>query len=88
MKLEPKFKVGDKVKVLRASTNEEEDLWGDAWVDSMNRTIGTIATITHVDYDNKFSYPKYKLDSIGMSFPEFVLQAVVKIGEQLLLWEE
>ena len=88
MKSEPKFKVGDKVKVLRASTDEEEDLWGDAWVDSMNRRINTVATILHVDYDNRFSYPKYKFNSEGMNFPEFVLQAVVNVREQLLLWEE
>lgn len=84
----PKFKVGDKVKVLRASTEKEHDLWMDVWVYKMNCVINSICTITYVNttYSETFDtvYPKYRLDKCPLNFPEFVLQRYSEKGRQLL----
>lgn len=86
----PKFKIGDKVKVLRASTDEEEYLWMDVWVHEMNNNIGNSYTITccinNEVWQEGATYPKYKLDNpvCYKNFPEFVLQKDVAIGRQLL----
>ncbi len=86
--MKPKFKVGDKVKVLRASTDEEHDLWMNCWVSSMDYAIGKICTIIHCDLhecrrsDN--IYPQYTLKEYSLNFPEFVLQSEIQIGQQLL----
>ena len=83
----PKFKVGDKVKVLRAPTDEEYDLWRDSWVGDMNGAIGNEYTISHYitreKNFNEYIY-KYYLDGRGFCFPEFVLQKVNEVGKQLL----
>lgn len=78
----PKFKVGDKVKVLRASTFDEDcTLWGDVWFPfGMDKFIGQeyiIKTVTRIEY----KYPSYRLENYN--FPEFVLQDTT-IGKQLL----
>jgi len=81
----PKFKKGDKVKVLRASTDVERDLWGDEWVESMNETIGKIYTIRFVftwPQEYGYIYPIYTFEEFGLNFPEFVLQDVMA-GKQL-----
>ena len=81
--MKPKFKVGDKVKVLRASTGREEHLWCDVWVDiSMDVMIGKEYTIAYI-------YTEGDYDSLSYSFgdyivPEFVLQKVNEVGKQLL----
>lgn len=84
----PKFKVGDKVKVLRKSTYEEYDLWVDSWELCMDRVIGKICTITYCNpnryWDSDKIYPKYKLDECGFHFPEFVLENEIQVGQQLL----
>ena len=83
----PKFKVGDKVKVLRASTDEEGKLWGDSWCGYMGTNIGKVMTIDKsLNYDNNYMYYKYKLkeDKGGYWYPEFVLQKKDVKGEQLL----
>ena len=82
-----KFKIGDKVKILRKSTDDEHDLWGDSWVGEMDKGIGTVATIEYVDCNNRFPYPKYQLNFTYLNFPEFVLQKVVVKGQQLMLFE-
>lgn len=84
----PKFKVGDKVKVLRASTEAEQNLWKDPWMYSMNRVVGEICTITYCNpntyWDSDEIYPKYVLDKCSLNFPEFVLKKEIEVGEQLL----
>jgi len=83
----PKFKVGDKVRVLRASTEEEHDLWMDSWQSQMNYAIGKVMTIEHVDSNNYTDgnlYPKYRFIGIGFNFPEFVLENKIRVGEQLV----
>jgi hypothetical protein len=80
----PKFKVGDKVRVLRASTVAEHDLWHDSWEPSMNSAVGKIMTILYVDSNDCSSYPKYSLEGMGMNFPEFVLEKEIRIGQQLV----
>jgi hypothetical protein len=80
----PKFKVGDKVRVLRASTEEEYDLWRDSWQPSMNRVVGKVMTIIRVYPNNCSPYPKYCLEGTGMNFPEFVLEKEIRIGQQLM----
>ena len=78
----PKFKVGDKVKVLRASTFEEHHLWGDTWYPpGMDRYIGGKYIINGITReDNEF--PSYRFKSYN--FPEFVLQSEIQVGQQLL----
>ena len=79
----PKFKVGDKVKVLRASTNEEEHLWCDVWVpDSMDIMIGKEGTIIYIYTEGNYDSPSYSFG--GYTVPEFVLQKVNEVGQQLL----
>lgn len=78
---EPKFKFGDKVRVLRASTEVEHNLWMDGWMPSMNYAIGKVKTINYVN-PNGDLYPKYRFENTGMYFPEFVLQKLNIIGEQ------
>ena len=86
--MKPKFKVGDKVKVLRASTEEEHDLWMDTWMPSMNDAIGKVCTIRYCDsndyWNSDTKYPKYHLKEYNSNFPEFVLQSKIQIGQQLL----
>lgn len=84
----PKFKVGDKVKVLRASTKEEHDLWLDSWVYEMDFAIGNKYTIIRCltsGLEEGALYPKYTLDDNSYcNFPEFVLENEMNIGQQLL----
>ena len=88
----PKFKVGDKVKVIRASTDEENDLWWDSWISEMSNYIGNKYTIlgrstTGDEYGA--TYPKYCLNNGGpdtYNFPEFVLQDAI-VGRQLMLFD-
>ena len=85
--MKPKFKVGDKVRVLRASTDEEYDLWGDSWVDEMNEAVGKVLTIDYIycsDYQEEYKYCKYSLVENGYAYPEFVLQNDMQVGRQLL----
>ena len=85
--MKPKFKIGDKVKVLRASTTEEHDLWGDSWIHEMSKTVGKVLTIGYVygdDYQEEYEYCKYALVESGYAYPEFVLQKVNEVGKQLL----
>ena len=86
--MKPKFKVGDKVKVLRASSPVEYDLWKDIWKMGMSKVIGEVCTITYCNpnthWDSDTVYPKYQLDKCSLNFPEFVLQKVNEVGEQLL----
>jgi hypothetical protein len=83
----PKFKVDDKVKVLRASTDDEYDLWLDSWVDEMDFAIGNVYTIIrYITYGlaEGALYGKYILDDgTHCNFPEFVLQSEIQVGEQL-----
>lgn len=86
----PKFKVGDKVRVLRSSTGKEHDLWQCWWMPSMNLVIGKVMTIEHVNLNgnmrNNNFYPEYRFKEVGMNFPEFVLELEneIRVGEQLL----
>ena len=79
----PKFKVGDKVKVLRASIDEEKHLWCDIWVGiSMDIMIGIEDTITYIYTEGDYDSPSYSFG--GYIVPEFVLQKVNEVGKQLL----
>lgn len=83
----PKFKVGDKVKVLRASTDKEYDLWGDSWVDEMDESIGKFLMIDYIycsDWQNEYEYCKYSLKESGYAYPEFVLEKGTCVEQQLL----
>lgn len=81
----PKFKVGDKVRVLRASTEAEHDLWRDSWQRSMDRYIGKVLTVIVVlNTEDYYKTYKYYLSDVGLNFPEFVLEKEVRVGQQLL----
>ncbi len=81
----PKFKIGDKVKVLRASTLEEYNLWRDIWESEMNEVIGRVAVIESVSFScDDCDYHKYMLSITHYYFPEFVLQNEIQVGQQLL----
>jgi len=81
----PKFKVGDKVKVLRASTAAEHDLWMDSWPPRMDKYIGKVLVVLEVlNTENIYKSYKYHLSDVRLNFPEFVLQDEVRIGEQLV----
>jgi len=80
----PKFKVGDKVRVLRASTDAEHDLWCDTWcTPDMNEMIGKKYTIGSICTYGEFEYASYDLKGMWR-VPEFVLENEVQIGEQLV----
>ncbi len=83
----PKFKVGDKVKVLRATTKEEDShsVWYNSWnKDGMDCMVGQEYCVDYVNTwsDGDTMYPQYCLGG-NYSFPEFVLQDIT-IGKQLL----
>jgi len=79
----PKFKIGDKVRVLRASTSKEHNLWGDEWVSWMDVNIGKVLIVNNLkNHGNHYKYYKYSLD--GCWYPEFVLERGIRIGQQLL----
>ncbi len=82
--MNPKFKVGDKVRVFRASTHAEERLWDDAWFTiSMDCMIGKVYEIECVcDVQQEKEFTTYVLG--GYNLPEFVLQNEIRIGQQLL----
>ena len=83
----PKFKVGDKVKVLRASTEEEHDLWGDSWMGEMTKRVKQVLTIEYIycdGYQEEYDYCKYIMKEDGYAYPEFVLQNDMRVGQQLL----
>ncbi len=74
-----KFKVGNKVTITRASTKDEDyDSWNTQWCSEMNKYIGTMQTINHLNvlfnscrFENMWSW----------NFPLFVLR---RKEEQLL----
>ena len=81
----PKFKIGDKVKVLRKSTDEEHDLWKDSWTPRMSEYIGKVLTVIAVgNTGDCYKAYKYYLSDVGLNFPEFVLQNEIQVGQQLL----
>jgi len=84
----PKFKVGDKVRVLRASTSKERYLWGDSWCPlGMNDYIGKVLTISSVHCDilqQSYEYCKYAMRESSYNYPEFVLQKITVKGQQLV----
>jgi len=85
MKQQPKFKIGDKVRVLRASTDAEHDLWKDSWNFRMTKYIGKVLTVLVVlNTEDIYKSYKYYLSDVRLNFPEFVLQDEVRIGEQLV----
>ncbi len=81
-----KFKKGDKVKVLRASTENEYELWGDSWVYKMNQSIGKVFIIRlYCGPHTIYNFAKYKLeDNSYCWFPEFVLEKESVAGQQLV----
>ena len=83
----PKFKVGQKVKVLRAPTKAEYKLWYDSWMPEMDFAIGNEYIIMRcISYGLTHGavYCKYELNDISrLNFPGFVLQDTT-IGKQLL----
>lgn len=83
----PKFKVGNKVRVLRASTDEEHDLWGDSWVEGMDENIGKVLTIDYIycdEWQKEYEYCKCTMGESGFAYPEFVLENEIQVGQQLL----
>ena len=44
-----KFKKGNRVKVLRASTQDEEHKWSDVWIPDMDRFVGKWCIIDYVN---------------------------------------
>lgn len=80
----PKFKIGDKVKVLRAPNPSEEHLWDNTWYPpGMDKFIGGKYIIKAVDdYVSDYEFASYRFEGYG--FPEFVLQKDIVVGQQLL----
>jgi len=76
--MKPKFKVGDKVRVLREPHTSET--WGDCWMSEMSETIGQILTVDYVYGDGHM----YNLHPICLRYPEFVLENKILVGEQLV----
>jgi hypothetical protein len=66
-----KFKVGDKVLITRASTEEEYNLWGDGWISDMDKYIGSFCVIEAVYEEDNTAY----LSNAGdWAYPIFVLK--------------
>ena len=70
----PKFKIGDKVIISRASTEEEDSKWDDAWVSPMNKYIGNECIITHLCENGVVILT----NSGAWQYPIFVLKPVEK----------
>lgn len=53
-----KFVAGDKVRVIRKFTKQEEDFFGLMWMPDMDKTIGKVFTIKSLtgDYSNNWVY--------------------------------
>lgn len=71
-----KFKVGDKVKLLR-SAKAGENGWQNGWNVSMDKAIGKIGTVTMVDtrlaHDINVKFPEV---GIVFGYPDFALEKV------------
>ena len=83
----PKYKIGDRVRITRASTEEEYDLWWDCWNREMTLTINRVVTICFIDMSGKrdgAKFCKYAFKETDYNYPEFVLEPEVKVGDQLL----
>lgn len=81
----PKFKVGDRVRVLRVPTNAEYDLWMDCWMPRMDKYITKVLIVTAVlNTADCYKAYKYHLSNVRLNFPEFVLQNEIQVGQQLL----
>ena len=81
---EPKYKIGDRVRIIRTITTEEHDLWWDVWIDQMDNFIGRVATIKGVYlWKDKSEFCRYTFKEFPFSYPEFVLELEIKTGEQL-----
>jgi len=80
-----KYKVGDRVKVVRASTLDERDRWGDSWVPNMDRFIGRWCIISGISTFRKNTCRLYtEGDNVHqrLNFPLFVL-IKMEVGQQL-----
>ena len=77
-----KYKKGDRVKVLRASTLDEEHKWTDVWIPDMDRFVGKWCIVVSVKdltcYGLRIEGDNYTT----WSFPAFVL-AKIEVGQQL-----
>ena len=66
------LKRGDKIVISRRPTDEEATYWRDAWLPRMDRSVGSIGTVTYVagprsvcvEFDDAtkldgYNYPEY-----------------------------
>jgi len=67
-----KFKIGDKVKVIRKAESQEGN-WETCWTDPMTKIIGKTFIIDNIDSTNNYGYRNKVLKCY---FPEFVLEKV------------
>lgn len=68
------FKVGDRVRIVKRI--EETALWDDAWVESMDHTVGSVGTVQATvrggcdvrlddgDFGEYWSYPTESLERV------------------------
>lgn len=50
-----KFKVGDKVKIIRKPTKRELENWSNSWTKEMDKFIGKTTEITGIIYQDQYS---------------------------------
>jgi hypothetical protein len=67
-----RFQRGDRVKVLRASTKEEDrgGKWNNSWVDDMNKNIDKVFTVRSA------SNTGIRFHEVGFGYPWFCLEKV------------
>ncbi len=71
------LKRGDKIVIARRPTDEEATYWRDAWLPHMDRSVGSIGTVTYVagpksvcvEFDDAT-----KLD--GYNYPEYCVELI------------
>ena len=81
LKEQEKFKVGDKVKIIRAAGCGEND-WENAWVSEMDEYVGKVATVEvlcgmggiglrceEIDEDGEFRFPYFVLEKVEKEIP-------------------
>jgi len=74
-----RFKIGDRVRVLRKAKSNERG-WQNSWIDgSMDRAVGRIGVITDIDPALRYDVT-VRVQGIGMAwgYPAFVLKLAPK----------
>lgn len=71
-----KFKVGDRVIVVRRYDIEFDGDWNNGWVYEMDATIGETFKVKRISMDDSRENNLIALSGVGYIYPDCVLQKV------------